>query len=192
MAEDDGAAYKPQVSDEAVRSATGRAWKEWFDLLEAAGGRALTHQQIVAWLGTQHGVGPWWRQNVANQYEQYIGRRAKHEMPEGFQVSRSRTFPVPLADLWTAWTDELARNAWLLEADFQVRKATPEKTLRLAWAGSSTVDVSFSAKGDQRSSVTVQHNKLPGAVEADRRKVYWGEMLDRLESYLAHSPSSGS
>jgi hypothetical protein len=181
---------KPQVSDEAVRAATGKGWDEWFSVLDAAGGRELTHQQIVAYLREQHGVGPWWQQGVTNTYEQYIGRRSKHEMPEGFQISRSRTLLARLPELLAAWTDYSVRGAWLLQGDFQVRKATPEKSLRLTWGDGSRVEVSFAAKGEARSTVTVQHSQLPDAVEAERRKAYWTEMLDRLVKYLSHSPLS--
>lgn len=32
-------AKQPDISDEAVQKATGRAWPAWFELLDAAGGK---------------------------------------------------------------------------------------------------------------------------------------------------------
>ena len=35
------------ISDEAVRKATGKTWKEWTAALNKAGGRKLEHEQIA-------------------------------------------------------------------------------------------------------------------------------------------------
>ena len=51
-----------RMSDAAVQSKTGKTWPEWFKVLDAAGARKMSHQQIVAVLSKQHGVGPWWQQ----------------------------------------------------------------------------------------------------------------------------------
>ena len=33
------------TSDEAVARATGKSWAEWLDILDAAGGREMSHKQ---------------------------------------------------------------------------------------------------------------------------------------------------
>jgi uncharacterized protein YndB with AHSA1/START domain len=179
---------KPQISDESVRAATGKAWEEWFAILDAAGGRELSHQEIVAHLHQVHGVRSWWQQMVTVTYEQHTGRRQKHEMPDGYQVSRSRTFPVPRSELWAAWNDASARGAWLFESSLELRGATPEKSIRFKRTDGSSVEARFAIKGEARSQVTVEHNRLPGREQADEMKAFWAEMLDRLEKYLSRSP----
>ena len=49
-----------RMSDAAVAAKTGHTWPEWFATLDAAGATKMTHQQIVAHLGKNHGIGPWW------------------------------------------------------------------------------------------------------------------------------------
>ena len=36
----------PRMSDEAVKAKTGKVWKEWFTILDKAGAKKMTHQEI--------------------------------------------------------------------------------------------------------------------------------------------------
>src|SRR3989442_10802578 len=98
-----GDAKSPRMSDEAVKAKTGKTWKEWFTILDKAGAKKMTHQEIAKFIDAKHGVGPWWQQMVTVTYEQQSGLRAKHERPEGFQISVSRTISVPLTKLYTSF-----------------------------------------------------------------------------------------
>jgi hypothetical protein len=172
------------ISDEAVRAKTGKAWPEWFAILDAAGATNMSHKEIVAYLNEQHGVGPWWQQMVTVTYEQARSLRQKHEMPNGYQISRSKTIAVPLAALYDAWQDEATRWRWLPEVSLHIRKATEGKTMRIVWSDNTTLDVSFYPKGEHKTQVTVQHNKLANAAEAERMKAYWTERLNSLKAIL--------
>ncbi len=177
------------TSDEAVTRATGKSWAEWLAILDAAGGREMNHKQLVAHLRAYHDISSWWQQQLAVGYEQSRGLRARHEMADGYQISRSRTVAAPATAVYHAWADEAALALWLPDAVFTVRKATPPKSLRLTWAdaagaGATSVEVALTDKGD-RTTVTVQHNKLPDAAVAERMKGYWAEALGRLADLMA-------
>lgn len=177
--------YKPSTSDDAVQAKTGKNWAEWFALLDADGASQLDHKGIVRLLHDKYGVGPWWQQMVTVTYEQARGRRERHETPAGYQASVSRTVSVPVARLYAAWKDARARGRWLGEATLAVRKATPEKSMRLTWlADESHVDVGFYPKGENKAQVTVQHSKLPNTAAVKRQKAYWAAALDRLKERL--------
>jgi len=177
---------EPSVSDEAVKAKTGKDWGEWFAILDEAGAQNMTHKDMVAFLVDQHQVGPWWQQMVTVTYEQARGLREKHEKPEGYQISRSKTFSAPVESIYAAWGDEAQRARWLPDPEITIRKATPLKTLRVTWAdGKTLLDVSFTPKGSDRTQVTVQHSKLPDAGQAEQMKAYWSEALTRLERMLA-------
>jgi uncharacterized protein YndB with AHSA1/START domain len=171
------------TSSEAAERATGKPWAEWMALLDAAGGRQMTHKQLVAYLGTHYRVSAWWLQQIAVAYENSRGLRRKHEMADGYQISRSRTMAAGADRVFHAWTDDDERRRWLPNADFTIRKSTPDKTLRLNWNDGSLVEVRLTAKGD-RTQVTVQQRKLPDADAAERMKAYWAEGLKRLEKQL--------
>ena len=172
------------VGDDAVRARTGKGWDDWFAILDAAGAAGWDHKEIAAYLGERQGVGPWWCQMVTVGYERARGRRQVHETTSGFTVNKSKTFAVPVATLYRAWHDEAARRRWLGES-VVVRKATPNRSLRITWSdGVTNVDVGFTAKGDAKSQVAVEHSKLADAGEVERMKAFWSEALDRLKAAL--------
>jgi len=172
------------IGDDAVRSATGRGWKEWFALLDAAGMAKEPHRAIVA-VARKAGAGPWWQQMVTVEYERARGLRKVHETSAGFVANASRTVKVPLADLWKAWATPAARRRWLPDPSFLVRKATTQKTMRITWVdGATNVEVQFLEKGTGKSLVAVQHSRLGKARDVARMKGYWKEALDALQEAL--------
>lgn len=175
----------PRMSDEAVKAKTGQTWKEWFAILDKAGASKMSHQEIVKYLSSKHGVGPWWQQMVTVTYEQVRGLREKHQKPEGYQISVSRTIKAPLAKLFKFFANEKARNEWLAEDGLTIRKATPNKSIRITWSdGKSSLEINFYSKDDDKSQVVVQHSKLPDAKASTKMKAYWAKALDRLRASL--------
>jgi uncharacterized protein YndB with AHSA1/START domain len=175
---------QPRMSDDSVKAKTGKTWNEWFKVLDAAGAKKLTHQEIVALLHKKHGVGPWWQQMVTVTYEQARGLREQHQKPEGYEISISRTIEEPVSKAFKAWTDEKMRKAWL-PSNFKIRKATANKSLRMTWEdGKTSVAVAFIAKGAGKCQVVAQHSKLPDAKSAAKMKSFWADALDRLKTMI--------
>ncbi|HEY1377249.1 MAG TPA: DUF4287 domain-containing protein [Gemmataceae bacterium] len=174
------------IGTEAVRARTGKGWAEWFKLLDAAGAVEMNHTAIAAHLREKHGCPRWWNQMVAVGYEQERGLRAKHQDSAGdFSASASKTIAVPLDPLFAAWMDAKVRRRWLSGATFTVSKATPNKSIRMAWADDGTrVEVMFYPKRVGKSQVTVQHGKLADAAAVAERKAYWQAALGRLKGLL--------
>ena len=178
-------AYTPPMSDEAVKAKTGKTWPEWFTLLDAEGAKKMNHKEIVAVLSEKHNVAAWWRQQVTVVYEQSRGLRAKHETTTGFQVGASRTVNAPVAKVFKAWKEPRARARWLAEPGLVVRKATPDKSLRITWGdGATSVDVELYPKGEAKTQVTIQHSKLPNAAAVKRQKAFWTDALDQLKEQV--------
>ncbi|HSP62099.1 MAG TPA: DUF4287 domain-containing protein [Pyrinomonadaceae bacterium] len=175
---------RPRMSDAAVKAKTGKAWLEWFTLLDKAGAKRMTHQEIVALLSKKHGVGPWWQQMVTVTYEQACGLRKKHQKPSGYEISVSRTIGAPVSKAFKAWTDEKIRKLWL-PANFKIRKATTNKSLRISWEdGDTSLAVAFDPKGAGKCQVVAQHNKIQNAKAAAKMKVFWAKALGRLKELI--------
>lgn len=184
-------ALAPRMSDEAVKAKTGKAWAEWFKILDQGGAKKMTHQEIVALLSSRHAVGPWWQQMVTVTYEQARGLRDQHEKPAGYEISVSRTIAAPVSKVYKVWHDEKTRARWLPEpgasatGPLTIRKATANKSLRLTWTdGKTIVAVAFLAKGTGKSQVVAQHVKLPDTKSAARMKKFWAGALDRLKELM--------
>jgi uncharacterized protein YndB with AHSA1/START domain len=173
------------ISDAAVQNATGKNWPEWFAILDAAGGKKLTHQEIVAYLSEHYQVGPWWRQMVTVEYERARGLREKYQVVGAYSVSRSKTIAVSLPKLYQAWREVKHRARWLQEKRIVVRTATPNKSMRITWVdGKTSISVNFYAKGENKSQIVVEHEKLATAAEAKRMQNYWSEKLEKLKQIL--------
>jgi hypothetical protein len=173
------------VSDEAVIRRTGKATGEWFALLDAWGATARTHGEIARHLQEEHGVPGWWAQSVTVLYERARGLRAKHEGPQGFGVGASRTVAVPVERLYAAFVEEEERDRWLPPGSLRLRTAQPGRSARFDWEnGRTRVIVGFTAKGEAKSAVAVQHERLSDADEAERTKEAWRERLTALKALL--------
>jgi hypothetical protein len=103
---------EPSMSDEAVKSKTGKDWAEWFSVLDAAGAQDMSHKEIVAYLVEHYQVGPWWQQMVTVTYEQARGLRQNTRCR---RVTRSALEDVspPVEVVFDAWYTEDRRAAWL-------------------------------------------------------------------------------
>jgi hypothetical protein len=131
-------------------------------------------------------VASWWTQTVTVGYERIKGLRARGQRRDGsYEASKSRTFNVPVTMLFDAWADASVRKRWLDGANVKVQTATAPKSMRLGLSDGTIVAVGFISKGATRSSVAVQHTKLPDRATADRIKRYWSERLDALAETLA-------
>jgi uncharacterized protein YndB with AHSA1/START domain len=179
-----------RMSDETVRSRTGRGWDEWFALLDSWGARSRTHTEIARWLVGEHDVAGWWAQSVTVAYEQERGMRAPAQHADGFTAGASKTINVPAERLSAAFTDPQLRERWLPGATLDVRTNRPGKSLTADWdGGTSRLAVYLTTKGETKSQVAVQHQRLPDADAAEQRKAYWRDALTALKSLLEHDPN---
>ena len=176
------------ISDAAVAAKTGKTWNQWIGVLDKAGAAKMPHPAIAAYLHKKHRVTGWWAQMVTVGYEQAKGRRAAHQTASGYQATASKTMGVAAAALFRAWRDEKARAAWLGRR-ITIRRATPNKSMRLTWADGTAVDVYFYVKGKGRSQVAVDHRKLASAGDVARMKGFWAEALEALQTKLARKTS---
>ncbi len=177
---------KGHNGDKALRAKTGKTWSDWLAVLDAAGARKMTHQEIVAFLHSKYRLGRWWEQKLTITYEHARGLRQKHETAAGYQISVSRTLPFSASKLFQMWHDYDVRRKWLVGDALAIRTATPNKALRGSWAnGKTRVAVSFYAKGRSKCQVVVEHTRLGGSAQASRMKKHWAEALDRLRNALA-------
>ena len=176
------------MSDDAVKKKTGRTWRGWVRALDAAKATSMPHRDIARLLHEQHGLPGWWAQMVTVGYERIRGLREKGQRRgAGYDVNKSKTFPVPIAKLYAAFGAR-TRPRWLGDARPTVKKASREKSMRLRWDDGSPVEAYFTAKGDAKSQVAVQHRNLPSKAAATKMKDYWAERLVALADLLNGSP----
>jgi hypothetical protein len=174
-------AADPEMTDDAVRTATGRGWDEWCDLLDAWPGHDDGHGAIAAHVQDAHGVAGWWAQTVAVGYERITGRRRRFQQPDGtFTAGKTRTVHA----------DGDALRAMLLDADdradlfpgleTELRSRPTSRNVRLA-IGPGTAELALRPRDDGRVTITVTHARLPAPEDVDTWKAYWSDWLDAVD-----------
>lgn len=175
------------VSDRAIEETTGKGWQAWLDLLDQQGADELTHTQIAKMLRDDFEVGPWWAQKITGGYEQERKGREVHQMSNGFEIGRTRTWPFPADRILNAWLDEGLRRQWLPEQVADVRETTEGRSIWMEWPdGSSRVNVRLTEKGEAKTSISVEHSQIPDANLAEELKTLWKDRLSALRKLLAH------
>ncbi|MCL4819580.1 MAG: hypothetical protein KJ067_10575 [Vicinamibacteria bacterium] len=174
------------MKDATIEARTGCTWEKWVGALDYHEASKLSHREIAQIVHQKFGVGEWWAQSVTVGYERIKGLREIGQRRAGhYDVNRSRTLPVAVAVLYAACADARQRRRWLPGAKLTVRKATPARSMRVTWDDGTSVELWFEAKGAGKSSVHVQHVRLPSKAEADARRAFWGERLDALAALLS-------
>ena len=177
----------PGVSEAAIVKGTGHGWDHWLRILDAWDASSKGHTEIARFVNGEHGVDGWWAQSVTVGYERARGMRARNERPDGFEVSVSKTLPMPAMDAWRAFVEPSRRARWL---DLALRMRTGTRTMGRSArfdvpAEGTRVNVYLTPKGEDRTTVTITHVKLDGADDVAVHRTAWKGRLDRLAAETA-------
>jgi len=175
------------TSDEKIRERTGRGWEEWFGMLDEWGAAGRSHRETARWLAEQQGLHPlaWNVQAVASSYERARGLREPGEKNDGFAITASKTVGVPVERLYDAFVDDSLRPNWLPDGQLSARTATKPRSARFDWGeGQTRVNVTFLAKGENKSTIALEHRRMASADEAKRMKNYWRTSFAALKGEL--------
>jgi hypothetical protein len=174
-----------RLSDESVKKATGCEWHKWVFALDKAGGKEMSHRDLVQHIREKYHTPSWWTQMVAVGYERIRGLRANRQQRSGdWTVTKSKTIAAPLAKLYAAFSNARQRAKWLPGVKLTIRGTTVNKSMRLRLEDGSPIDIGFSARGVAKSQVAIEHRKLPTKADADRVRAFWSERLDALAAMM--------
>ncbi|MCM2272340.1 MAG: hypothetical protein NDJ18_07295 [candidate division Zixibacteria bacterium] len=175
------AAIGENVGDVALKAKTGKTWKQWIAVLDKAKAYDMPHKQIAEYLHDKLGVPGWWCQMIAVGYEQAKGIRVKHQRPDGFEISVSKTIAIPASKAFDVWLSTTNRKKFLKEK-IVLRTATPPKSARFDWPDGNIFELRVYPRTPDKCQVVVQHFKLSSAKAAEAQKKFWSERLAILKS----------
>ena len=174
------------MSDAVIKEKTGCDWEKWVKSLDYYGAATMSHREIAEVVRRKYKVADWWTQAVTVGYERIKGLRARGQRRDGtYEANKSRTFNVPVQKLFDSWSDARARRKWLDEPGIKVRTSTSPKSMRIGWKDGGIVALYFLPKGENKSTVAVQHTGLADKQTAEQLKAYWSDKLDRLATLFA-------
>ena len=173
------------VSNATIKAKTGCDWKKWTDALDYVTAYDWTHTEIARYIREKFKIDGWWSQSVTVGYERIKGLRVIGQRRTGeFEASKSKTFNVPMAKLYSAFTDKRKRSRWLGPVEVKVGATIKHRSFRLTWTDGRPVSAWFETRGPKKSVVAVTHHKLPDKGTAERVKSEWAERLVKLEEIL--------
>lgn len=173
------------MSDAAVAKRTGCTWERWVRTLDHVGAAEMSHAEIAAFIRERWAIGDWWSQMVAVGYERVKGLRERGQRRSGhYEASKTKTFNVPVERVFEAVIDAAHRHRWLPDAT-SVRTATAHRSVRLKMNDGAIAALGFTRKGDTKTTLSVQQEKLPDRATQERVKAYWGKRLTALAEFLA-------
>lgn len=176
---------KRAMSDEAVKRATGKAWTQWFAVLDKEKASKLPHRAIAELLHYKHKVPGWWCQMVAVEYERARGLRAVHQQTGGYSVSVSKTVGVALPSLYRMIADEKRRATWFPKGALKISSQTKDKYFRGAWGkDGARIEINFYAKSAAKAQIAVQVNKMKRAGDVEKERARWKKALEALQARL--------
>jgi hypothetical protein len=172
--------------DATLREKTGKGYRDWFRILDAWGATERKHGEIANHLMAEYGVPGWWAQTITVGYERSRRLRAKHQTLTGsFQVSVSKTFPIAVGKVYGAFVQARQRNRWLEPGSLRVRTTRKDRDIRFDYLdGGSRVVVYFDPKEKEKTTVTVQHEKLSHAGAVEEMRGVWKANLKQLGQML--------
>jgi uncharacterized protein YndB with AHSA1/START domain len=175
------------MSDATIKAKTGCDWAAWVFALDYSKAESWSHREIAEFVHEKYKVPEWWSQAVTVGYERIKGLREIGQRRDGnFEASRSKTVAVPVRTLYRAFADGRVRKRWLPDVKLTVRKATPDKSVRITWDDGTSVEVWLTAKGTGKASAAVAHTKLVSKEAALRLKAWWGDRLDEMAGVLTN------
>jgi hypothetical protein len=175
------------MSSAAITRRTGKPWPAWFEILDAWDASAKSHAEIARYLTAEHGVGDWDAQGVTVGYERARGLRPVQGNRDGtFAMSVSKTYPVSVATLFDAFTDDSVRQQWLVPDILRLRTSSMHNSARFDQLdGVDTIRaLSFIDKGASKSAVQVQEDPLPSKERVVERRALWKDRLAQLAQFL--------
>lgn len=182
-----------RISDEAVKKATGKTAKDWFTIIDKAGGTEMTHKEIARFLYDTQGVAGWWAQMVTVEYERARGKRVIGETADvGFEVGVHKTVEISKTAAWKAVTSTSWMSRWLYatpklvekrpfnneKVAGEIRVVKPGERIRLAWKPvgwerSSTVQITVQTAPSGKTRLAFHHEKLADARMRERMRAHW-------------------
>lgn len=174
------------MSDQALIEATGADWRTWLGLLDERDAAKLDHAAIARLLVAEFELDGWWAQSITIGYEQERGLREPGQRPDGtFSASASKTVPVAIGAAFEQLADPEEQAGWLGDLELTQRSAAPPKSIRFDASDGTRVQANLVAKGEAKTAVQVQVERLGSPEEVTAAKAAWKARLDRLAERLA-------
>lgn len=198
-----------KVTDAECRKATGKTLKEWFKELEGHPEFNRKRREAIQLMydATGRGSDVWWPTTIWVEYEKSLGIVNKKDgLAEGFNICCTKTISASVADVYKAWTSAKGLATWF-GSDVKAKiadkgpwsdgdgntgeflRVRENKDLRFTWNNSDAeaptlVDVTFQDKGNGKTGLMLNHQRIQNRAEADGLRNAWSAAFEQLKATI--------
>ena len=169
--------HQPQeISDQELVNETGKTWNQWFSEMERKNFDQLSVLDMSNELVLKYAMDEPVARLVALRYCQHIGHCSPTTTTSVFEVSVSKTFNYPLDEVYGRATD------WFeAENRMSLQQRINHKRLNCKWlSDNSNIDVKFLPKGQTKTKMVVQHDKLESETDVEIMRNFWKRSLPNM------------
>lgn len=197
-----------RVSSASVEKGTGKDWDQWLKILNKAGARAWTHQEIVVYLKKKYKLSLWWRQGVTYGFEVATGRRLDGQSLKGdYNLTITRSLNVSAREVWKFMSSTEGLAVWLEPmSDFSLSKSESYEVdggifgevrsvkafthARLTWQDTdwlkpTILQLGIVPKGKAKSILYINHGGFKTVAVREQMRAHWKLRMDRVRDSLA-------
>lgn len=194
------------LTDAACQKATGKTIAQWLAAIANHCGEQRKRRDTIQWIYEQNNKDLWWSTTLWVEFERAQGMLQKDGLIEGYNICVTKTIQAPLPEVYRAFSEANVLSHWFgkkVQAKVEVGgdwiddsqnhgeylRVRPDKDLRFTWRGlkspsTTQVDVAFASKGDNKTGITLTHNRIQNRDEADGLRSAWGLAFDRLKTFV--------
>ncbi|HEX9653382.1 MAG TPA: hypothetical protein VGA99_06705, partial [bacterium] len=113
----------PELTDQNVKTHTGKAWKEWFKALDELGGPGVGRKGMGDFLFKQCKVDPWWTATIMVEYENARGLAQKDGKPMGYNICVTKGIASTIENVYAAFAKAGELDKWFsrkTKQDFKI------------------------------------------------------------------------
>jgi hypothetical protein len=169
---------KSNISEEAVKKATGKNLKEWFSILDKEGAKKLNHTEIARLVYKKYlPTNGWWSQMVTVEYERARGLRKINETSQGFVVAVHKTVPSTIKALQNGW-EEILKSKEVAKKKLEKIPSKTKRAMLRYKADVGGVVVYFDERGKDKSRIKVETIRLASSSSVETARRFWKKVLE--------------
>jgi len=198
----------PPQTDAAIKKDTGKSFKEWFAILDAAGGPSLGRRELSLHFSKiePKAMLVKWGPSINFEYEKKHGVVEKDGRPKGYTICITKSIAAPPAAVYAVVEDGKSWKKWFgtnAKADVKeggryscddgdqgtFTRVRKDKDLRMTvenprHAGVDPYDIVFQSAPKEKTTLMVTINRIQSRELADELRDSWTVAFDQLKALV--------
>lgn len=171
------------ITQDKIKSATGKSWQHWLQLFESIDAKDLSHKDIVKKLAEITNVDGWWLQMVTVKYEQVIGRRETGQEKDGtYTMGVGKVVNSTMDDVFALWQEVAVPgknyNGQQMLSDPKSTTSEKWRYWRAEFSDGTKAVVGIHQQKPGKVGFAIDQQKCQTKAQAEQWKAFWRTFVD--------------